>query len=152
MSKHYKTFSAVFPLLFMTEKDKKYVLLAKRENTGYMDGMWDLAGSGHVDENETAMQALVREAKEEIGIRIEVCDVKFAHLSHRLGMNGNRTYYDIYFSVERFSGEPTITEPEKCSDLKWFDIECLPSDMIGLRKEVLRSYLESMHYSEVIID
>ena len=66
----------------------------------YMDGKWDFAGSGHVDENETATQAVIREAKEEMGILVSVNDVKFAHLSHRIGKNGNRTYYDIYFFIK----------------------------------------------------
>jgi len=42
--------------------------LEKRASTGYMDGMWDFAISGHVDENETAAQAVIRASKEEIGI------------------------------------------------------------------------------------
>lgn len=134
MAEHYKTLSAVFPIIMKIENERKQVLLAKRENTGYMDGMWDFAGSGHVDENETAIQAVIRESKEELGIIVAANDVKFAHLSHRLGRNGNRTYYDIYFTIENFHGKPYIAEPEKCSDLKWFNIDCLPPDMITIRK------------------
>lgn len=151
MTEHYKTLSAVFPILLRIENNKKQVLLARRANTGYMDGMWDFAGSGHVDKNETAMQAVKREAKEEIGIIVELKDINFVHLSHRLGKNGNRTYYDIYFSIEKFVGEPIIAEPDKCSDLKWFDIEYLPSDMIDIRKEVFQMYLKSVYYSEIIV-
>ncbi len=152
MVEHYKSFSAVFPIILKLENHKKQVLLSKRANTGYMDGMWDFAGSGHVDENETATQAVIRESKEEIGIIVKPDDVKFAHLSHRVGRNGNRTYYDIYFIVENFCGEPSIAEPEKCSDLKWFSIECLPSDIIKIRKNVLKLYLNSEYYSELVIE
>lgn len=152
MTKHYKTLSAVFPILLRIENNKKQVLLARRANTGYMDDMWDFAGSGHVDENETAKQAAKRETKEEIGVIVELCDINFVHLSHRLGKNGNRTYYDIYFSIEKFTGEPIIAEPDKCSDLKWFDIEYLPSDMIDIRKEVFQMYLKSICYSEIIVE
>jgi len=42
--------------------------LEKRASTGYMDGMWDFAISGHVDENETETLAVIRASKEEIGI------------------------------------------------------------------------------------
>lgn len=60
------------------------MLFARRQNTGYVDGKWDFAGSGHVDENETAAQAVVREAKEETGISIDVVNVKFAHENRML--------------------------------------------------------------------
>lgn len=152
MAGHYKTLSAVFPIFIKNTDGKKQILLAKRENTGYMDGMWDFAGSGHVDEGETAIQAVIREAKEEISIEIEAEDVKFAHLSHRVGKNGNRTYYDIYFTIQKISGLARISEPEKCSDLKWFNLDDLPEQMILIRKNALRCYLDSVYYSELIIE
>ncbi len=152
MTQHYKTLSAVFPIIIKTEDDKKQVLLAKRANTGYMDGMWDFAGSGHVDENETAIQAVIRELGEKIGITVEPSEVKFAHLSHRLGKNGNRTYYDIYFIVKGFLGEPIIAEPEKCSDLSWFNVDCLPSNMIPVRKSALQAYFNFEYYGEIVVE
>ena len=148
MSNHYKTLSAIFPIIFREKSNQKQVLLLQRSNTGYMDGMWDFAGSGHVDENETAMQAVVRECNEEVGIVVNVEDIRFAHLSHRVGLNGNLTYYDIYFIVNKFKNEPYIAEPEKCSGLQWFDIDNLPCDMIKSRKRALTSYFESNFYTE----
>ena len=150
MAEHYRTLSAVFPVVMRLRREHKQVLLARRANTGYMDGKWDFAGSGHVDENETAIHAVLREAREELGIEIREGDVSFAHLSHRLGKNGGRTYYDIYFVVTRYGGQPYIAEPEKCSDLEWFDVDHLPPDMIPVRRDVLRRYLSGEHYSEVI--
>lgn len=79
MGSHYKTMSAIFPIIFRMNGNKKEILLLQRLNTGYMDGMWDFAGSGHVDENETAMQAVVRECKEEVGIDVKVNDLRFVH-------------------------------------------------------------------------
>ena len=149
MAEHYKTLSAVFPIIINKQNQ---ILLARRANTGYRDGKWDFAGSGHVDENETATQAVIREAKEEMGILVSVNDVKFAHLSHRIGKNGNRTYYDIYFFIKAFTGIPFIAEPEKCSGLRWFGIDGLPEDMIDIRKKVLYECLNANTYSEFIIE
>lgn len=115
-----------------------------------MDGQWDFAGSGHVDADETTMQALIRECKEEIGITVAPKDLRFAHLAHRVGQNGARTYYDIYFIVDIFIGLPSIKEADKCADLQWFDINRLPEDMIALRKEALALCLNSVLYSEVL--
>jgi 8-oxo-dGTP pyrophosphatase MutT (NUDIX family) len=46
------------------------VLLIRRFNTGFEDGMYGCAGGG-VDENEPITQALVREAYEELGINLK---------------------------------------------------------------------------------
>lgn len=150
MGEHFKCLSAVFPIIMRTKNGKRQVLLLRRKNTGYMDEMWDFAGSGHVEENETAMQAAARECKEELGITVKQSDIRFAHLSHRVGLNGARTYYDIYFVIERYTGEAYTAEPDKCSGLQWFDVEELPEDFIGIRKQALMMYFDSKYYSEVM--
>ncbi len=42
------------------------ILMSLRKDTGYMDGFYSLC-AGHVDEGETVLEAMVREAREEIG-------------------------------------------------------------------------------------
>ncbi|MGN0185538.1 MAG: NUDIX domain-containing protein [Aristaeellaceae bacterium] len=145
MNRHFGAYSAVFPVFLRTRDGRRQVLLHRRLNTGYMDGLWDIAGSGHVDAGETAMQALIREAMEELGVVLHPEDVAFAHLSHRLG---SRTYYDIYFLVHSWIGTPEIREPEKCSDLAWFDVNALPEDMIDIRRTDLLHCLRGEAYSE----
>lgn len=152
MSEHYRTLSAVFPIIIKKVGEKRQVLLHKRANTRYMDGMWDFAGSGHVDEGETAKQAIVRECKEELGITVTMGDIVFAHLSHRLGKDGARTYYDIYFVINHFDGIPFIAEPHKCGGLEWFDVSSLPADIIDIRKMALENYLSSVSYSELFVE
>ena len=147
---HYRALCAVFPIILKTENEGKYILLHKRANTGYRDNMWDVAGSGHVDEHETAIQALVREGKEELGIHIELADVQFAHLSHNVDSCGDETYYNIYFFVTAFDGTPIIMEPEKCSDLSWFDVNSLPEDMIPVRRADVLHAIHSAPYTEYI--
>jgi 8-oxo-dGTP pyrophosphatase MutT (NUDIX family) len=141
-----KSLSAVFPVILRPNGDAVEILLHRRQNTGYMDGMWDIAASGHGDEDEHPKAAAVRECKEEIGISVREEDLTFFHLSHRLS---KRNYYDIYFLVKACSGEPTIMEPEKASELKWFALDALPSDMIACRKEALTAYKEGRMYGEL---
>jgi len=148
----YRTLSAVFPVILREENGKTEVLLARRMNTGYMDGLWDLAGSGHVDEGETASQAVVRECLEELGIAVDPASVTFAHLCHRLGLNGARTYYDLYFYVNKYAGALVVAEPDKCSELQWFDVDELPEDTIVLRRAALSHIRTGSPYSEYIVD
>ena len=96
---HYRSYSAVFPILLRDGKDGREVLLHLRQNTGYMDGTWEFAGSGHVDENETARQAVARECREELGICVDPADAEFVHLCHRVAGGDGRTYYDLCFVI-----------------------------------------------------
>ena len=148
MSQHFPCYSAVFPLLLREHNGKREVLLHRRHNTGYMDGKWDIAGSGHVDEGETARQALARECAEELGIRVRPEDAEFAHVCHRLGKEGDRTYYDLYFFVRAYQGTPAIMEPNKCDGLDWFPLDALPEDMIDFRRQHLYQALRGEMYDE----
>ena len=147
MSEPFRALSAVFPLILETDGLKTRILLHRRQNTGYQDGKWDIAGSGHVDEGETAKSALSRECKEELGIIVKNEDLTFVHLSHRFS---NRIYYDIYFQVNKFNGIPAIKEPDKCSELQWFDMDLLPDDIIECRKMVIQEFKRKNYYSEII--
>lgn len=51
------------------------VLPAERQGTGYADGRWNVT-SGHLEQGETIAQAVIREAREEIGITLvpQTCD------------------------------------------------------------------------------
>ncbi len=148
MSEHFKSLSAIFPLIMKNEEACTQILLHRRQNTGYQDGKWDIAGSGHVDKDETAQAAVIRECREEIGINVKMEDLTFVHLSHRLSKD--RTYYDIYFIVNTYSGMPSIMEPDKCSELKWFAIDNLPCDIIECRRQDIQNFLDRKPYSEKI--
>jgi len=146
MKEPFKSFSAVFPIIIQSSGKTQKILLHRRQNTGYQDGKLDIAGSGHVDKGETAMEAVVRECREELGIEVKIENLTFAHLQHRLSYD--RIYYDIYFIVNNFQGTPSIMEPEKCSELVWYDLDNLPNDIIECRKMVLKEYIKSSFYSE----
>ncbi|MEW8995735.1 NUDIX domain-containing protein [Clostridium sp.] len=150
MGKHFKSLSAIFPIILQEKDDTIQILLHRRKNTGYQDGKWDIAASGHVDEGETAKMAVIRECAEELGIDVKIKDLSFVHLSHRVSNTGGRTYYDIYFVVNKYNGIPKVIEPDKCSELRWFKIDDLPNEIIDIRKIVLDNYKNDIQYSEVI--
>jgi len=133
-------YSAVFPIIL--SEDKKNILLHLRQNTGYNDGLWETAASGHVDINETAKDAACRECMEEIGIEVDCDSLEFVHLTH----NGN--YYHIYFLVHNYDGIPQIMEPLKNAELRWFALENLPDDMVFCRKIAIESWQQGINYTE----
>ncbi len=122
------------------------ILLMRRCNTGYLDGMYGLA-AGHIDSGETAIQAAIREAAEETDIQLNENDLVPTHTSHRLSEQ-SRTYFDIYFEVERWEGEPKIAEPEKCDALLWTAIENFPENTVPHVRYTLAAIARGERYSE----
>jgi ADP-ribose pyrophosphatase YjhB (NUDIX family) len=123
-------------------KDNK-VLLLRRFNTGFGDGKYSLIG-GHVEQNETFMQAIIKEAKEEAGIEISPKELKFMQVMHRKE-DGERM--DLFFSIDNWQGEIRNMEPSKCDDLRWFEIDKLPVNIIPWIKQAIEN-LDKNHYSE----
>lgn len=146
MSEPYLTPSAIILILLRERGGKKQVLLQRRQNTGFADGLWDFSCAGKVEKGETMTAAAVREAREELGISVSA--LRFAVLLHKCDKSCNLVYYNAYFICTECDGEPTICEPEKSSELKWFDLENLPNDLIDDRKCALKAYLDGVHYIE----
>lgn len=146
MSEHYKILSAVLPVVIREKDGREEVLLLRRANTNYMDGRWDFAGSGHVEAGETASQALCRELFEETGLMARPEDAVFLHVSHRIK---EPTYYDFYFQIKVWTGEPAIREADKCSGMAWFPTDALPEDMIPNRRRAFLLAKNGVRYSEI---
>lgn len=143
---HYENPSAVYAFIF--DESKENILVHQRMNTGKRDGFYDVAASGHVDENEAMRTALVRELKEEIGIDVVEKDLTFAVMIHQRYGSVGLTYYNGYFVVENYVGEPTVKEPHKSAGLKWVPINDLPAEFIPDRKLALESYFQGIPYVE----
>lgn len=147
MSEHYKTYGGAVLFLMRETDGKQQILLQRRQNTGYADGLWDVSVSGHVEEGESLREALIREAKEELGISIAKEDVEFATLVHKTTDN-SVTYYNVFFRVVKWTGEPKIMEPEKCAEICWFLLDSLPQTLLEDRKAALENLRSGISYSE----
>ena len=134
MEERYKSKIVVDLLLKRkNENGKEEILLLLRENTGYLDGYYDLP-SGHVEKDEDLFAAMIREAKEEIGIDIFREDMKIVHIYH----NFRNGMLKFGFSAYIYEGRLINNDPEKCKELKWFETENLPENIIPrIREEIL---------------
>jgi len=129
--------------LILSNKDN--ILLSRRYNTGYEDGNYSVV-AGHLDGDETFIQAMVREAKEEAGIIINPEDLRVVHIMHRKCTNEERI--DFFIKAEHWTGAPKIMEPHKCDDLSWFRIENLPHNVIPYVKHAIDCIKKEEMYSE----
>lgn len=130
---------SVIPAAYVYLIRDRLVLLQKRQNTGYMDGMWVAGAVGHIELGETAVAAAVREAAEEIGVVLEPTDLRPATVMQRTdGTDAAiEQRVDWFFTARSWRGEPTIREPYKCAELHWFDLDDLPGAIPAYERLVL---------------
>jgi 8-oxo-dGTP diphosphatase len=134
--------SSVSSYLILIQNNQ--VLLGLRKNTGYNDGLWSLV-AGHVEDGESATAAMIREAREEIGIELSPEQLKVVHIMHR---QSNRRNIDVFFVCSSWEGNPRNCELEKCEKLEFFPLDALPSNTIDYNGYVLSSMAKGEFYSE----
>lgn len=135
--------------VFLILKKNNEIFLMRRANTGYEDGCYSLI-SGHLERMESLAEAMVREAREETGIDINICNLKLVHVGNRTKVSPKQDQerIDFYFMVDQWSGEPENIESNKCDDMRWFPLDDLPSNMIKFVRLAISKSLHGEHYSE----
>ena len=106
--------------------EKGEILMEVRADTELTPGKKDLV-SGHVDGNETATQAMIRELKEEVGIKnVDSSQViKVSELAKPLGFASRgqiRRFFIDFYCIKTQKHHFTI-QPEEVEALKWIPME-----------------------------
>ena len=120
------------------------ILLMRRKDTGFADGFYSMP-AGKLEPKESVENAIIREVEEEININIKNETLKTIQVMNRNGSDRERI--DYFFTVDRWSGEIKNNEPNKCDDLKWFDINNLPKNTIPYIKEAINNYNKKIKFS-----
>lgn len=101
-------------------RDDGKVLLCRRLKAPEA-GFWNIVG-GKVDLLEPSSEAARREAEEETGLKIGKVD--FLCTAEEIIEADRQHWVSLIYMTRDFTGEPSLTEPDKLSDIGWFD----PSD------------------------
>lgn len=125
--------------IIITDNDK--ILLQKRKGSKLWPRYYALP-AGHIDKGENQYEALVREAKEELDIEIDLKGITNSYVVLRRNffeIDGKilEPYIDYYFEVTKYTGTPKIAEPDKCEELVWASIDNLPEPFINYEGEFL---------------
>ena len=141
MKERFKTAVTVGAILI--NEDNK-ILLQKRCNTGYMDGMYAIV-SGHLEKNESMLSGIIREVKQEIGVELSSDKVEFVCIIRR---GDNDDYINSYFKCDNFAGDVKNMEIDKCTELKWFNINELPDNIIPNDKRAIKNMINNIILDE----
>lgn len=132
------------PEVYLFLIENSHILLSRRYQTGYEDGRYSVI-SGHVDGNEPASLAVIREANEEAGLAIAPSSLHLCHVLHR---RSDRESVGFFFQCSDWRDNPYNREPNKCDDLSWFPINSLPKNIIPYIRQVITLSLNGQKYSE----
>jgi 8-oxo-dGTP pyrophosphatase MutT (NUDIX family) len=125
------------------------ILLSRRYNTGFQDGQYSFPAGHPSDDDEALRHTMIREAEEEIGITIDPEDLKLVHVMHRKQTeSANERRINLFFTAQKWKGRPRIMEPNKCDDLRWFELGDLPDNTIPYIKQAVNYFRRNEKYSE----
>jgi 8-oxo-dGTP diphosphatase len=131
--------------LVLIENDQ--LLLMRRYNTGYADGMYALP-AGCIDGGESVTQAMIREAKEEIGITLKPEWLSVSTVMHRKEAKDSWESIVLFFTLSHYEGSIHNCEPEKCDDLRFFPLNHLPTNLVPYVKQGLINTQRNIPFSE----
>jgi 8-oxo-dGTP pyrophosphatase MutT (NUDIX family) len=111
-----------------------------------MDGFYSLI-AGHVEDGESAVNGMIREAEEEAGLILSPSALRVVHIMHRKSLP-DRVIIDIFFECDSWSGTLENKEPHKCGDLSLFPSTELPPNTVPYITEALDAINRGQFYSE----
>ncbi|RJO79367.1 NUDIX domain-containing protein [Nocardia panacis] len=129
-------------LLLLTRDDT--VLLARRRNTGYADGQWNLP-SGKLEQHEHVIDAMLRETREEIGLSLSPNDIRMVTSIHYRAPEGHARI-GFVFHADGQNMNPVNQEPEKCSALDWFPMNELPDPIVPYTAAAIEMFCAGIQF------
>ncbi len=120
--------------------EKNEVLLIKRSATRNQNDYWSQPG-GAVEFGETIKQAIIREIREEVNVKIRL--ISYLSYTEQIFKKETQHWLAISYLARIISGNVKNLEPHKHSAVKWFPIDKLPKKLSKTTVDSTRAYLTS---------
>ena len=132
------------------KKDNKVLLFFRNDGFFNYDGGWWVLPAGHIEQHETAQNAAIREAKEELDIDIAPSDIKCIHVMSNLASRTES--FDFFFEVSKYTGTIRNCEGNKCADMKYFTLDEIKNlkNVVSATRIALDGLSKKQFYSECL--
>lgn len=113
--------------LWLVDSRKTRVLLQRRHPDKETDpGRWDIAVAGHLSAGQSPLEAVVREAEEELGLRLDPSTLAFLSATPKEYVEPSfvdREWQHTFAGT--WEGELTslVLQPEEVVEVCWFDLD-----------------------------
>lgn len=106
--------------------NKENELLLSLRSSKHGSGAWSPPG-GHIEYGESFALASAREAFEEVGIK--VLKTELLGVTNDIYREGKKHYVTLHLKATLYKGRPSIKEPDKATDMRWFPLNKLPKNL-----------------------
>jgi len=122
------------------QRPDERILLARRSNVSYGNGLWGLPG-GHVEDNETVAEAAAREVLEEVGVRLDAALLTLLGMTRYVDHTGAEIVrgLDAFYLAVDWQGEAQPVS--ECSEVGWFSPHALPPGALPWLGSVMAAHL-----------
>lgn len=129
------------------KKDDK-ILLLQRSATNKNPGQYTFVG-GKSDAGESITDTAIREAFEEVGVRIQPKDLQFIHVIQKIMPRNahNKDWFFFIFVVDTWQGELYNKEPQKHSQMAWFSLNDLPKGLGETHRQAIIQWQNKQYCS-----
>ena len=123
---------------FVIDKNKNVLLQKRSANKKAWPNMWDVTVGGHVDAGEFGRQALIRKAKEELGLDITDDDIKYlvGSTSIDTAKGINKHFNECYMILKDVDVSDIKLQEEEVSEVSYFSkaeiLERIDNNLDGL--------------------
>jgi len=119
------------------------ILLGQRKSS---HGVGEFGGpGGHLEQNESFEECILRELAEEAGAEIKVKNLRFLCVTN-LMKYPPKHYVDIGMVAEWKAGEPHVAEPHKLVSWNWYPMDDVPEKLFGCMENYFEAYKTGRTY------
>ncbi len=124
-------------------RDGKVLLGLRGDGCQTAKNEWAYPG-GRMDYGEEPWTTLPREILEETGMFVDTKSLEFLVWMDEFFPKDKKHYISLVFLVKDATGNPIITEPDKCKEWRWFDPDDIPENTFWACKENIERFKDKI--------